>query len=160
MEGLWRRYRPRDRRHRQRSARQPVHVLEEGADDLGDADRGDREIVGAEPEADLADEERYTGGDRAAEDPASPNRKAETADPVGSGLDVGRSRIDLRAEEDVGGDPRHDDRDPAKRARDAQPMELMGADDDDSADRRGARGAEEKSRAVRSPRTPRGLASP
>ena len=66
-------------------ARQPVLVLEHGDDDLGNAERGDGEIVRAQAERNPPDDESGTGGEQPADEPGEDYRQAEAAEIAGLG---------------------------------------------------------------------------
>ena len=94
------------------AARQPVLVLEHGDDDLGNAERGDGEIVRAQPERDPADDEGCGGGEQPAREPGEDDGQAEAAEIAGPGglhrLDGVHRRVEEgpRAEEAGEGDDR------------------------------------------------------
>ena len=83
-------------------ARQPLLVLEDCDDDLGDAEGGDCQVVGAEAEADLTHPGRG-GGERSAHQPGQDDGKAEPAE-VAAGGGIDRfDGIDSRREHGAGG---------------------------------------------------------
>ena len=144
-------HRPGQRRHGQRAARQPVHVLEEVADDLGNADGGDGQVVGSQAEADLADQIGNAAGQDTADEPGELDRQAEAADEARTAFDIGGRRVDLRAVADIGDKPGEDHQRRLGLAPDADAVGVGGGNDDGGADERGKDGAAEQRRPVRVP---------
>ncbi len=109
---LRQRRRPGNGRDGERAAGEPIHVLDQRTDDLGNADRGNGEIVGAEAKTDLADDIGDTGRQHAAEQPAQHRMGTQPPDPAATGaFDIGRCRIELAAIEHIGHEPgEHDER--------------------------------------------------
>ena len=71
--------------------RQPVLVLQDGDDDLGDAERGDGEVVGPQAKGRLADDPGRAGRQKPAHGPGEEDRQAEAAEIAGGG---GVDRLD------------------------------------------------------------------
>ena len=80
-------------------AGQPVLVLEHGDHDLGNAERGDGEIVRAQAERDPSDDEGGRGGEQPAREPGEQDGQAEAAEIAGLGRLHRLDRIHRRVEE-------------------------------------------------------------
>ena len=83
------------------AAGQPVLVLEDREDDLGDAEGGDGEVVGAQAERELADEVGGPRGEEAADRPGDQHRQAEAAEVAGGGRVDRLDRLGGGVEEDA-----------------------------------------------------------
>ena len=100
------------------AAAEPVLVLDDGDDDLGDAERGDGEVVRAQPQRDLADEPRRAGGEQTADRPGKDDRQTGAAEIAGGGTVDAFDLVHRRVEEDAGDEEAGDEDD--RRPRRAQ----------------------------------------
>ena len=100
-EFVGRRHRPGQRRDGERALGQPVGVLQEGLDDLGDAERCDRHVVGAQAERDAPHRPAERTGSGAARRPGEPDRQAEAADEPRLALDQRRRRVERGLDDEV-----------------------------------------------------------
>ena len=124
------------------AAGQPVLVLEDGEDDLGDAEGGDGEVVRAQAERHLADEPGGPGGEDAADQPAEEDRQVEAAEVAGGGgvdrLDRLRRRVEEDAHQEVADEHDEEADGAAQVAGHAPAHEEGGGDREDDEERREA----------------------